>query len=292
MKPFLILSLPGGGVRGVIQAHLLSRLVDACPELLERVDMIAGTSIGGISALALAHGMSPAELVRLFLERSSEIFNARFLHMLRPGAKYPADGLRSVLEDVFGAATLDDLSKRVLVSSYDCERRDARFFHNWPGPTSNGRERCVDVALRTSAAPTFFPSSEEFIDGGVAANDPVACGIARARKGGVPLAAMRVLSIGTGRPTGLGFTPGDWGVLRWAPRIVGVTLDAPMGVAQYQAQALLGEHFHQLQTDLNEDVPLDAARRVMELVELAEAVDIRPAVRWVREHVEATVRAA
>lgn len=285
MKPYQIVSLPGGGIRGVIQAVLLARLNDACPGLLAGTQMFAGTSIGGISALALAHGVSPAALVRLFVERADDIFDARWLHQVRPGAKYSAEGLRTVLGEVFGATRLAELRAQVLVGAYDCRYRDAQFWHNWPGPSSNGAERCVDVALRTAAAPTFFPAAESrWVDGGLAANDPVTCAIARARKGGVPLASMRVISIGTGRPTNTGFSPGDWGVIRWAPKVIGVALDGPMGVARYQAKALLGEAFHELQVELPDDVPLDAASKVLELVELAEGVDIREAVRWAREH--------
>lgn len=285
-------SLHGGGVRGVIQAHLLARLVDACPGLLDQIDMWAGTSIGGINALALARGMRPDELVRLFIERAAEIFDARTLHQVRPGAKYGAGGLRAVLEDVFGDLRLADLPKRVLISSYDCHRRDAKFWHSWPGPTSDGAAKCVDVALTTSAAPTFFPARASYIDGGVAANDPAVCVVAKARKEGIPLDAMRVLSIGTGRPSNAGFDPGDWGAVRWLPHIIGVTLDGPMGVARYQAAALLGDNFHELQVDLPEDIPLDAADRVLELVEAAERADIRSAIRWVREHVTPAARAA
>lgn len=236
--------------------------------------------------MALASGMQPRDLTRLFLDRSGEIFRPRPLHAIRPGAKYDAEGLRRVMRDVFGERELRDLPRRVLVSSYDCVEADAKFWHNW-GEHADSGARCVDVAMRTSAAPTFFPPAEgRYIDGGVAANDPVMCAVAKALKEGVPPRAIRVLSLGTGRAKNRGFRPGDWGALQWLVHLIGVLLGAPMSVARYQATWMPEVDYHEVDVELDEDIPLDDAGRVPELVERAYSTDLREAIAWVRKGME------
>lgn len=83
-----ILSLDGGGIRGVLTARLLERLEERCPGFLDHVDLIAGTSTGGIQALKLASGGEPANLVRLYQERGTEIFRSRdWIDALPRGAR-------------------------------------------------------------------------------------------------------------------------------------------------------------------------------------------------------------
>src|SRR5262245_47478400 len=79
---YLVLTFDGGGIRGVLTARLLERLVADQPDLLEKTQLLAGTSTGGIIALGLAFGLSPARLVTLYRENGSAIFDASWLHQL------------------------------------------------------------------------------------------------------------------------------------------------------------------------------------------------------------------
>lgn len=72
----LILSLDGGGIRGVLTAKILERLEAACP-FLDRVELVAGTSTGGILALGLARGLTPSALVELYRTEGPRIFDHR-----------------------------------------------------------------------------------------------------------------------------------------------------------------------------------------------------------------------
>ena len=283
-----VIALDGGGVRGAFSARLLERLVDQVPELLHETFLFAGTSTGGIIALGLAYGLSPGALVTLYREHAGRIFDRRFAGGVW-GAKYSPDGLRSVLEEKFGDVTLGELQRHVLVPTLDLDApakggrpRGARpkFFESKGDPDA----RVVDVALATSAAPTFFPSHQGFVDGGLVANCPAACAAAQARRWGAPHEALRVLSIGTGQsPT---FIEGDalnWGVIRWAPKIPGLAIDGPADVADYLCRELLGEQYHRLDGLLPRPVGLDAADEVEALVAMADAVVLGVAVRWLRE---------
>lgn len=144
-RPYLILSCDGGGIRGLLTARVIERLQREVP-FLDKVDLFAGTSTGGIIALGLAHGLQPAELVSLYRDRGPEIFTAvgprrpsrsrlleflsgldakvrdlmRDLHfdpldLLHP--RYSNAGLRAVLTHYFGKATLGDLRRSALVTT-------------------------------------------------------------------------------------------------------------------------------------------------------------------------------
>jgi patatin-like phospholipase/acyl hydrolase len=104
---YRILGVDGGGIRGLYAAVLLDRLTREVPTLVDGVDLVAGTSTGGIIALGLALGLAPADLVALYRDRAKEIFDDSWLDDLKDlggltGADYDNDKLKTLLEDVFG----------------------------------------------------------------------------------------------------------------------------------------------------------------------------------------------
>jgi len=190
---YRILAFDGGGVRGVYTAVLLQRLSTEVPGFINSVDLLAGTSTGGIIALGLASGRTPIELVSLYRDNAAKIFDSSWLHQLADlhgvsGAEYDNTNLAQILKELFGSLRLGQLSKKVLVPSFQLDNQEPqagkrkwkpKFFHNYPGPDSDGSELVVDVALRTSAAPVYFPTYQVYVDGGVAANDPSMAALAR-----------------------------------------------------------------------------------------------------------------
>jgi uncharacterized protein len=294
----LILSLDGGGIRGVLTAQLLVRLQAACP-FLEHVELLAGTSTGGILALALAKGMPPSQLVALYREWGARIFGSRDAldRMAGPADElWRADydnlqGLRSALEPHFGGLRLGELPRRVLIPTFDLCAEDAaggehwkpKFLHNYESPGNDGDVGVLDAALRTTAAPTYFPSYQGAIDGGVVVNNPALCAVSRALKAGVPLQSIAVLSVGTGfSPYKIPGERLDWGKTQWMGRIVQLMLEGMTGVADYQCTQILGDRYMRLDAQLEEPIGLDAADRVDDLIEVAEALPLDQAVAWLR----------
>src|SRR6202022_2809208 len=136
-------------------AVLLQRLSKQIPGFLDRADLLAGTSTGGILALALAKGMTADELVALYQDNGALIFSKSLLREVGDlgaliGSKYDNANLEQILRDKFGDRTLDNLLPRhVLVSSFDldCPATPGRprtwnpkFFHNFAGADSDGAE--------------------------------------------------------------------------------------------------------------------------------------------------------
>ncbi len=302
MPIYRILSLDGGGIRGVIEATLLGRLELWCPGFLKRADLIAGSSTGGILAIGLAAGMTPAELRELYVDHGAEIFTDPRVNVAQP--RYDNRHLLRLLRERIGDRSLGSLQQRILISSFDLDNQDrfagiapagsrrtwkAKFFHNYPNDDSDARELAVDVALRTSAAPTYFPIVDGFVDGGVIANNPSMCALAQAldpkRGAGRALAEVRILSLGTGQNQAYIETDDtDWGLAQWMPHLVGVMIDGAMDLANYQCRQILGDHYHRLNPLLDDDYGLDAVHRLSSLNLLASECEIDATVEWLKRH--------
>jgi len=301
---YRILSLDGGGIRGMVTAIVLERL-DAQPRLAgwrDSVDLIAGTSTGGLLALGLAHGLPPRAMRELYETKGRDIFDDSWLDDLLDlgkiaGADYDIRNLARELRRVFGPTTLAQLSRRVLIPSIDLDNESddearrswkPKLFHNFPGPDSDGALSAWKVGLYTSAAPTFFPSVDGYIDGGVYANNPAMCALAQAldpRSGThAALADCALLSLGTG--TSLVHIRGqrlDWGYAQWAKPLIGLMMDGTAGIADYQCARMLGARYHRLAPAFapGVSIPLDAVDRIPELREFAAAIDLTTTVEWI-----------
>jgi uncharacterized protein len=300
MAPYYILSLDGGGIRGVLTASLLERLEEKQPGFLKKVDLFAGTSTGGILSLALAWGMTASEARDLYVNLGNVVFadtlwdNIKDLGNLR-GAQYSTGPIQQELTKVFGDAKLSDLPKNVLISSFDLDNQRSdpvrrhwkpKFFHNFPTEDSDGDEMIVDVALRTSAAPTYFPSYQRYIDGGVIANNPALCAVAQAlhpATGKQQLDNIRMLSVGTGySPNFIDRENADWGLVQWAPHLISIMMEGAVGLAHYQSTQLLGDCYYRINPRLPVQIALDGTKQVTLMRRLAADYDLEEAGIWMK----------
>ena len=289
-----ILSIDGGGIRGLIPAIVLSRLEDLIrarqPDatLASSFDLIAGTSTGGLIALGLATprpdgtpAMTAAAMVELYSgAQAREIFSrpplrrvpglGRLTDLFEP--KYGLEDLRRVLEDRYGDATLSQALTGLLVTAYDMQGRQPRFLKPWqPGAEELS---AVDAGLATAAAPTYFPplrsGDATLVDGGVFVNNPAIAATIEAmkRQEGPPITAedLLVVSLGTGQYE-RAYDPEDvtdWGALGWVlptqgePPLISAMLDGQSDAAHHWAHILLN---HQPGTAPDRGVDLGAGPR-------------------------------
>lgn len=305
MPKMRILAIDGGGIRGVYTAILIERLEAEIPGLLENVGLFAGTSTGGILALGLASGRTPTQMADLYQKNAEKIFDDSWLDDLKDigglsGAEYGSEQLKKVLAKEFGTQTLKELSpRRVLISSFDLDNGEKdpkkrqwkpKFFHNFPGNDSDGNERMVDVAMYTSAAPTYFPAYQGYVDGGVVANNPSMAALAQVldRRTGKPVALKDVslLSLGTG--SSLKYISGqdnDWGFAQWVKPLIELILDGSVGIADYECRQILGERYHRLAPvfDPGTSIKMDDVKRIPELIGLAREVDLGKTLEWLQQ---------
>ena len=190
--PYQVLCLSGGGYRGLYTAEVLAGIErETGIPLWRQFDLIAGTSIGGIIALGLAAGVSAVEIARAFREGGSAIFSDRpapqgaiskFRELLKSAcrARYRTQPLARVVTRLVGnELKIGKLKQRVMVPSVNMTKGRPQIFKT-PHHPSFVRDRhlaVVDVALATTAAPTYFPlhriAGEMFSDGGLYCNAPV-----------------------------------------------------------------------------------------------------------------------
>jgi uncharacterized protein len=269
-EPLRVLSIDGGGIRGIIPATVLADLeVRAGRPVAELFDLVAGTSTGGILALALASpGADGAprwradELVALYRREGPRIFRRSVFDRIRSveGAldeKYPSDGLVEVLGRYFGELRLRDALVDVLVTAYETERRAPFFFRSARARADVAYDFAMrDAAHATSAAPTYFEpvrvGGQTLIDGGVFAANPAMCAVAEVlRRDGAD--GVLLVSLGTGRhtrPLPFGRIR-NWGALEWARPVIDVIFDGTSDVVDFQARQILGaDRYWRLQIEL------------------------------------------
>lgn len=302
MSPYRILALDGGGIRGVLTAAILERLDEAQPGFLKMIDLFAGTSTGGILALALASGMTPTQARELYENLGGYVFKDTIwddIHDLgqMTGAKYSNKPLKEQLAKQFGNMVLSDLKYKVLVSSFELDNEETRsgmprfwkpkYFHNYPGADSDGHEKVVDVALRTSAAPTYFPVYQKYVDGGVISNNPSMCALAQAlepKTGKQKLSDIRLLSVGTGyNPQYIPDQNCDWGFIQWAPHLISLLLEGSVGLVDYQARQILADHYVRVNPVLPVPINLDGLSQIPLMKGLVAQFDLQAANAWLKK---------
>lgn len=293
-RPFRILSIDGGGIRGVFPAAFLAELESRFlggSSIVNHFDMIAGTSTGGIIALALAHGMTAREALNIYLDRGERIFPpavglSKMSRMLRWVFKPKHDqaALKEELLRIFGDKVLDDAVTRLVVPSFE-GRHGEPFLYKTPHHPDYQKDRhkkFAHVALHTTAAPTYYPGVEDdgyiMIDGGIWANNPVMNALVDALACfDVAREDVRILSLGTGEST---FTVDErarlGGIKEWAfLRSFNAAARAQSRNALGQAYLLVGKN-NVTRIDVPEsDAPIamdDVQRSVRELPMVARSL--------------------
>jgi patatin-like phospholipase/acyl hydrolase len=206
---FRVLSTDGGGIKGAFPAAFLTALQDHLQSpIVDYFDLIAGTSTGGIIALGLGLGLAPSEILNFYKRYGMEIFpgSQKWTSRLRHyrATKYSGDPLKRALENVFAEKVLGQSTKRLLIPSFSAlsgkiyvykTAHHRRFESDWS-------KTAVDVAMATSAAPSYFPpyinpAYIAHLDGGLWANNPTGNAVVEAIGVlGVDPGQIRVLSLG------------------------------------------------------------------------------------------------
>lgn len=200
-KTFKILSIDGGGIKGLYSASILASFEKKTGKnITDYFDMICGTSTGGLIAIGLANGMSAQSLVDLYMNQGSKIFPTSDNNFIRGFqnsyktikqifflSKHSVRPLKSILEDLFGDKTMNGSNNLLCIPSFNLTNGQPKVFKKSGNQTEHFVDdniKLVDIALATSAAPSYYPIHEHkgvlYTDGGVWANNPSLCGLLEA----------------------------------------------------------------------------------------------------------------
>lgn len=298
-----LLSIDGGGIRGILPACALARLEETTGRLARQTfSFAAGTSTGAILSAAVAAGIPAAHLVDLYRKRGREIFSPRApwntMKRAATGSMYSTQTLYRVLGEEFGAAAgwaLNDSPIDLLLTAKGLDGKPWYFVKDKPANSSvTGRLGLVDCATASAAAPTYFapwklagaPQAGALVDGGVGVTgNPVyqACVEAFCYTGEYAPGNTSVVSLGTGRFPHDSKQPKTlWGWLGW---VLAELLRAPNEQQTAAARRLFPEaRLHRFDPDIatidparKKPIDMDDVEAVDQLVEygqaFAEAID-------------------
>lgn len=277
-----ILSIDGGGIRGIIPAtilaHIEARLDASCHELF---DIITGTSTGGIIACGLGKGISANDLMLMYLEKGKEIFkrNHWFPDLFSP--KYTASGIDKILEEVFEDTVLSKSKTKLIIPAYDMVEGQPRHFKSWID--KDIMLKCV--ARATSAAPTYFPSAfGRYVDGGMFSNNPTINALVEGYKLWGDDEPIIVVSLGTGVKVTKPVVIKSGGLRQWAKAIFPLMFTAPQKDVEYMSKVLLGDNYIRIAPELDgaNDAMDDASKcNMCKLKRVGEDASLSPEVNKV-----------
>ncbi len=279
-RRFQILSLDGGGIRGVFTAAVLAAIEDDLESpVTNHFDLIAGTSTGGIIAIALGLGLRPREILNFYLDSGPRIFNREHgWALVRQWfkRKYDGVGLQDALTKVFGQRLFGESSVRLVVPAYNIGEGSVHVFRtaHHERLKRDYRVPAWKVAMATSAAPAYFPAflgldNIRLIDGGVWANNPGMVAIGEAVGClNVEIQDIALLSLSTLLPMPQYGTSLNWGgLIRWAPTASDVVLRATSQGVHNQVSFLLPGRYYRLSPQVaGQGLELDGVESVPDLI--------------------------
>lgn len=288
---FRVLSIDGGGIRGMFPASFLARVEEGTGKrIVDHFDLIAGTSTGGIIAIGLGFGISPADILRFYRENGPAIFpgqnlvsrGRRWVRQLFRVA-YSPEPLEGCLRKVFGDRRLGEARCRLIIPAFDAVRGDVHIYKtaHHERLRTDYRTKAWEVAMATASAPTYFPcfttsGGSSLVDGGIWANNPAMVAlidVLAVLK--IPADQISMLSVGTTEaPVSVGrLKRTRGGKLLWASTAVELLMYGQSLAATNEASLLLGpERFLRVNPVVQPGrYPLDDIAAAEELIGLGES---------------------
>lgn len=244
----LILSIDGGGARGIIPAVVVEHIVRRISrDFLHGIDLFAGTSAGAILASGYAVGKTAVDVRDLFVSGCKTIFSTKGgSGVFKP--LYKIQKARDVLLDAYGYKTFSSVRSgdtNLLVVAFDARYGKPVFFSTI-GNKKYDKTFVYDAVLSSMAAPTYFDDNNGYVDGGLIANNPSMCAVIEAMKMSKDI---KILSIGTGNVF-CGRRHKGNGMIGWGQDIANTFIGASDDVVDYQLLSMLGDNYLRLQCSI------------------------------------------
>jgi uncharacterized protein len=289
-KLFYILSIDGGGIRGIFAAHILKRIKEELKiNFFRQFDIITGTSTGSIIAAGLAIDYPIEEIVNLYKSKGSEIFfrnysekNNWFNWKGLFQSKYNSQNLKKELSAVFKEKTMSNTKTRLIIPATDISNGNVFVIKSNYDPNfvRDKDIQITDAILASCSAPTFFNphliKNYLLADGGLWANNPslVAITEAMGERIKIPKENIKILSIGTGRGKEFYNIKGlnkRWGLIKWGSGLVNTVMNLQSINVDNVVKLLLGEEkYFRLNYEAEKGIALDDLDSIENLVAKAD----------------------
>ncbi len=256
-----ILSVDGGGIRGIIPAIVLAEIEYRTKKPISQMfDLMVGTSTGGIIVAGLCNKQySALDLVDLYQKDGPHIFKSSFfrrsIFSWLNCAQYSCKNIECVLNRYFGDSTLADATNNLMLTSYDIKNNYPFFFKSWR--EDRNFIKLKDALRATTAAPTYFvpkylkinQKEMVLVDGGVFANNPAACAYASGKRL-FPNDDIILLSIGTGRTDRSITNSRRFGKIGWIKPLLHVMFSSSLDAVNYQLDQVIADKYIRIQSQL------------------------------------------
>lgn len=283
IKP--LLSLNGGGLRGVFTAYILAQIEkETKKQSFELFEMIAGNSTGAILGTALGKGIPAEKIVELYKDRGKDIFAKKSLWNRIKGLngildeKYDLENLVRVIKEYVGETFISQHKTKVMTVTYDLAKGTPMFIKSWN--IDHAYIPMWVAAVASGDAPTYFEplawGGHIFVDGGtMAVNNPTMSLYAEAQKLGFEQEDIKILNLGTCLyqekvdPKKVK----NWGILKAVKPVIDIALDGSAQSVVYQSTQILGNNFLNIDTQIPKELaPMDDWRNTADLIKIADRV--------------------
>lgn len=280
-QQFNILSIDGGGLRGVYPAAILCKVQEELGiNFYKEFDLISGTSTGAIIAAGLAIGMEPCDILDLYKSEGDYIFDRKFLGgLVTP--KYDSKNLRSVLDNQFGDRTFKDAKTRLMVTATNVSDGMPWVFKSMYHRRLSRDEnvRLSDAVLASCSAPLYFNPYKYnevlLADGGLWANNPALAALVEALGHNIRVKRykIRLISIGTGfhiKHYPIEWAEKEWGAIRWGVGLIDIIFNMQsLSVEKYLETIMKEDQYLRINFEFEKNISMDSIKSVEELIDRA-----------------------
>ncbi len=297
-KKVVIVCIDGGGTRGIIPCVILERIACKFPDFLSRVSVVAGTSAGAMIAMSLAFDHEP-RVVREVIEQTAQaIFSEQKAAIPFARARWSNRCLAVLCDELFGKSRIKDATKKVAVTAFKLDNQDEdetqrscamSLFHNFSKAETSRKHLASDCVMRSSAAPSYFSSWQNYIDGGTFAPDPSLLCLTHVMASellNVAAENIVLLSLSTGNHKKyFSRQTNNWGYVQWATKMIAVLWTGMVSQSQTCCRILLGSRLHRVDPLMDSNIALDEPSALPILVEIGVNHDLEETFNWIQKNV-------
>lgn len=278
-QTFNILSIDGGGIRGIYAATILCKIQEELGiDYMKDFDLIAGTSTGAIIAAGLTIGIPPDTIINMYKDQGQFIFKKPLWSgIVTP--KYDSEKLKRVLDEVFGDKTFKDTQTRLMVTATDISEGMPWVFKSLYHErlTRDTNVKLADAVLASCSAPRYFNPFEHnkqlLADGGLWANNPALAALVEALGHNIDVKRykIRLFSIGTGiniKHYPIEWVEKEWGATRWGMGIIDLIFNMQsFSVEKYLNTIMNQDDYLRINFNLNSNLAIDDMKNIDILIE-------------------------
>ena len=298
-QKFRILSLDGGGIRGIYTAHILKRIQeDLNINFSEYFDLITGTSTGAILASALVTNQDINKVIELYKNKGKEIFSSKICFFKKYGinlpcfniglftSKYSQKILYKQLDEIFNDKTMSQVDTNLMLFATDIANGIPHVFKSPYSPefTRDKKVKLKDAILASTSAPIYFKPyllDEKYLlaDGGLWCNNPAICAVAEAKnRFNKDIKEIELLSIGTieGKSyfeikrTKNWFKKIFWGLIGWNTKVIDISLNIQSMSSHHNTDFLGLSKYLRINTKESNQLSMDDAFMIDDLISKAD----------------------